>query len=435
MAAKTVWWFHPLVGWAGRWVSREAERCCDEAVIAELSMRPADYARSLLRVLEHKHLLTPVPTLPGVRPVEVTSKRMERIMRLGQGSRKRSPWWCWVVMLLATVAVLPGAAWVAAEEELPKSGADTTDQACPPLPKMAPSDEKKGREETGRNYVTYDVESILADMRTNLGCNERQAKGTLVGILKNEALGLADPIDWTYLTWGNETAGRTLVACQTKTTHSLIAAALRRLREHGVKRVEFDISVISVPRDQAEKLLANHCVILDQKEAKEMHARVRVMSEASEARVLAQPRLLVPCGLEGSIRVGDSKPFVMGFRDGKPEVKYVSCGISLTVLPTLLKRDRMRVKCRLGVAHLGKSTFRQVKDSVTGKSVKIESPVVAKTEVHTAVGMSSGQTVIVGGPKCPDRSDASRCLIATIRPIVVDEEERISTTKRERPVR
>ncbi|MBN1589080.1 MAG: hypothetical protein JW888_06165 [Pirellulales bacterium] len=94
MVAETVWWFHPLIGWASRLVSREAERCCDEAVVAELNLRPADYARCLLGVLERKHLLLePVPAFPGVRPVEVTSQRMERIMRLGQGSRRRSPWW------------------------------------------------------------------------------------------------------------------------------------------------------------------------------------------------------------------------------------------------------------------------------------------------------------------------------------------------------
>lgn len=46
--ARAMWWFHPLVWWVGRISSREAERCCDEAVIAELGCSPSAYARSLL---------------------------------------------------------------------------------------------------------------------------------------------------------------------------------------------------------------------------------------------------------------------------------------------------------------------------------------------------------------------------------------------------
>ena len=103
MVVQAVWWFHPLVWWAGRFVKHEAERCCDEEVVAELGCKPARYARALLDILELKQTLKPVPVLPGVKPVEITSQRLERIMLLRQGCRKRTPWWCWLVMLLAAV--------------------------------------------------------------------------------------------------------------------------------------------------------------------------------------------------------------------------------------------------------------------------------------------------------------------------------------------
>ncbi|HEY2837827.1 MAG TPA: M56 family metallopeptidase, partial [Pirellulales bacterium] len=106
--AQTLWWFHPLVWLAGRMISREAERCCDEEVIGELRCDPARYARSLLSVLEWKRILIPVPAAPGVRVVEITSQRLERIMTLGQGCRRRTPWWCWGAMLLAAALALPG---------------------------------------------------------------------------------------------------------------------------------------------------------------------------------------------------------------------------------------------------------------------------------------------------------------------------------------
>lgn len=110
--AQAVWWFHPLVWWAGKAASREAEKCCDEEVLAELNCDPATYARSLLDVLELKNELTPVPVFPGVKPVDVTSKRLERIMTLGQGCRRRAPWWCWLTAMAVAAFTLPGAAFV-----------------------------------------------------------------------------------------------------------------------------------------------------------------------------------------------------------------------------------------------------------------------------------------------------------------------------------
>src|SRR5690606_13027643 len=80
-AVQCVWWFHPLVWWANRSLTRLLERCCDDEVLAELDCAPAHYARSLLSTLELKHRLHPVPMAPGVRPVDLTRERMERIMR------------------------------------------------------------------------------------------------------------------------------------------------------------------------------------------------------------------------------------------------------------------------------------------------------------------------------------------------------------------
>ncbi|MFI4848116.1 MAG: M56 family metallopeptidase [Gimesia chilikensis] len=113
LLAAIVWWFHPLVWLTGRRLKSEMEQCCDEEVLAELNCDPRLYAAGLLEILELKQTLRAVPVVPGVRPLEITSKRMERIMRLGQGSQKRTPWWCWVVFVAVAAVVLPGAAFVA----------------------------------------------------------------------------------------------------------------------------------------------------------------------------------------------------------------------------------------------------------------------------------------------------------------------------------
>ena len=63
---QLLWWFHPLVWWANRQASRVCERCCDEAVVADLGYEPYDYARCLLDVMEQRHALRPVFAFPGL---------------------------------------------------------------------------------------------------------------------------------------------------------------------------------------------------------------------------------------------------------------------------------------------------------------------------------------------------------------------------------
>ena len=87
-AAGSLFWFHPLVRFAVAGISHESERSCDEETVASLGCLPADYARCLLNVLEQKHRLRSAPALPGVKPIEITSARLERVMKLGQGSNK-----------------------------------------------------------------------------------------------------------------------------------------------------------------------------------------------------------------------------------------------------------------------------------------------------------------------------------------------------------
>lgn len=113
----SLWWFNPLIWLAERLLTREAERSCDEEAIAGLGCSPAMYARSLLDVMERKHQLRAAPSLPGVRPVDITAKRLERIMRLGHGCYRQRPWWVVAVWLMGCAAVLPGAAWVVGQEK------------------------------------------------------------------------------------------------------------------------------------------------------------------------------------------------------------------------------------------------------------------------------------------------------------------------------
>ena len=109
MFVQIIWWFHPLVWWSNRRMTRERERCCDEEVLAGLNVEPSSYAQSLLEVLKRKRQLKPVFGLLGVRALEITTKRLEHIMQLDRRFHRRTPKLYWLVLVAGLFVVLPGA--------------------------------------------------------------------------------------------------------------------------------------------------------------------------------------------------------------------------------------------------------------------------------------------------------------------------------------
>ncbi len=107
--AQSLWWFHPLVWWANRRTCWERERCCDEEVVARLGCRPADYARSLVDVIELRQELRPVSFFATMGRGQIVAQRLEEIMNRVGKSHRRTPVWCWAVVASVAVVVLPGA--------------------------------------------------------------------------------------------------------------------------------------------------------------------------------------------------------------------------------------------------------------------------------------------------------------------------------------
>ena len=108
LVAQLIWWFHPLVWWANREACRERERCCDEEVISGVGCKPLLYARTLLNVLEQKKRLRSLVALPGVRALEVTSLRLESIMRYANTDHRRASRISRLVFAAGLVLLVPG---------------------------------------------------------------------------------------------------------------------------------------------------------------------------------------------------------------------------------------------------------------------------------------------------------------------------------------
>jgi len=107
--AQVGWWFHPLVWWASREANRVCEQCCDEQAVAGLQCRPAMYAGALIDVLELKSRLRVGLAMPGMRPAEVTTHRVEHIMYNARRFHARTPLLYWGVAAVLSLMVLPGA--------------------------------------------------------------------------------------------------------------------------------------------------------------------------------------------------------------------------------------------------------------------------------------------------------------------------------------
>ncbi|APW62687.1 M56 family metallopeptidase [Paludisphaera borealis] len=108
LVAQLVWWFHPLIWWANAQASRVRERCCDEEVLSGVGCKPALYARTLLSVLEQKALLRSLVALPGVRALEVTSLRLESIMKSGKVDHRRASLVSRLAFVAGAVVLVPG---------------------------------------------------------------------------------------------------------------------------------------------------------------------------------------------------------------------------------------------------------------------------------------------------------------------------------------
>ncbi len=472
MVAQAVWWFHPLVWWAGRVASREAERCCDEAVVAELGCDPARYARCLFGVLEQKRALKPLPAFPGVRPVEVTSKRLERIMKLGQGSRKRSPWWCWVVMVAAAVLVLPGAAlMIGADEELPLNPAPSV---LPPPGSLKAPDGVLGFEPGSEplEMRAHEVNDLLVRIRAERRLGIQEARDFLLDALKQSnltaSLGIGSPeiglrsIEWT---------DKKLVVRDIARLQDRIASALDVMRKHGFGRIDVEVRFIRSPRETVDAPgLFWELVEMEMAPAEEMRLgapalpaaiefpspddrpranRARVVVEKnlpvictiltpqrvrrvtdrlqsdSRANVLRAPGLTVFNGQPVCVSDCSQKPFVVGLTDdGQPQVRVVSEGTILRLRTILGEEDSLRLDYELLMPRV-KKVETTVLPSAPGEalSTTLQVPEVETARVDGVVDLPDGNALLIGGLALTSADGDSESVMVMIQPRKLASEE------------
>ncbi len=192
---QSLWWFHPAVWLCNRWLSREAERCCDEQVIAELGCSPAQYARSLLSVIESKHALQPIPVFPGMKPVEITTQRMERIMSLKTGLKKQTPLWCWLAVAVLAIVVLPGAVAKPATDEqvsIAENESELLGEAANNIESVniatEPGADRNPADVAGEAIATEAPESVSKPLRTKIRLDDNLVLSRKISIMENAVI-------------------------------------------------------------------------------------------------------------------------------------------------------------------------------------------------------------------------------------------------------
>ncbi len=288
--ARLFWWFHPLVHWSVRQASRSAESCCDQESLAALKCSPREYAQCLLTILEQKKQLTPIPSFPGVRAMDITSNRLEQIMKTRQGSLRTGKRLSRCVLLLSAFIVLPGAAFVASGDELQKSTGGTTTEA---VFHASESDDSPERSKQAQKYLTraYPVADLMIPVQEKAtihvamddnGKNEWEELMSLTasatqkpplqqtkpannslnfGLLKNIIMTSVSRASWDVR--GGEGAitfhlgSMSLVVYQRPTVHDDIAELFRQLRQLREMQLTHELTVVRLTHTQFNDLAIN----------------------------------------------------------------------------------------------------------------------------------------------------------------------------------
>ncbi|HWB08647.1 MAG TPA: M56 family metallopeptidase, partial [Pirellulales bacterium] len=386
-----LWWFHPLVRAVCRALAREAERCVDEELIAALRLDPARYARTLLTVLQLKQTLTPVPVFPGMKPVDITSQRLERIMSLRHGCRRRNPWLCWSALVLVLAIALPGRALTVVGEV-----GQSADRSRSP------------RVERIERY--YDVPELIEKLARRYKVSSVQASQMLVDRLDEPQVAI-------------EIEDRTtLKILAPAAAHTEIATKLAVWRAAPYDQLITEAFVIEVPPGLLDTLLGPQATpagprqaiartkIFDEKAAQTFWRQVR---QDRAVRIVSEPRIRSLDRQPVVFDLGQERQFVTDYeetaeRTVKPQVTKLRDGVRLEMRPALQADGAIEVSAALQI-----SEIRPVDDAtvrVAEKQASVQHPEVWTVMTRSTSRVVPNQMLILGVP-LPDAEDEPQSAI------------------------
>ncbi|MBD3672834.1 MAG: hypothetical protein HUJ26_04845 [Planctomycetaceae bacterium] len=405
--AQSLWWFHPLVWGVNRSLRREAERCCDEAVLAELNCTPAFYARCLLDVLEQKRNLTPIPVCPGVKPVEITKQRMERIMQLGQGCRKRTPWWCWLIVIGLGLVVLPGQG----ESETERNRATVLfqldeAQATPVTTEIEKEGIGAAIDGSSPELSTrkYDIEGVLQRMHEDHGLSDQVAQN-YVDLLINNSL---SSLEYNRQSQSIPSAltkcivsENSLIVRGTHDGHELVERLLKLWEEVGLYQVKVEIRLAStdvrisaenvIGKQEATSALTSTLTDLD------VYRLINTIQSDARTNLFTAPKLTLFNGQQALVCDEFQRPFVTGMDGDQSVVDVLPEGWKLTLTPTVNAEGEIELDYQLRLAEILDVETRQLPGRQETAPATVQIPDARQTHIRSRATLQDGETLLISG--------------------------------------
>lgn len=465
---QCLWWFHPAVWIVNRLLSRETERSCDEQVVAELGCSPMDYARSLLAVIECKHSLKPVPVFPGMKPVEITSQRMERIMSLKQGSRTRKPWWSLIAVLLFAAVVLPGAVVGQQAMNLDSATPKKTDRTAVGYAGLSETLLSSQQVEMAK----YEVNDLLIQLAKLHSLPLPKAKSLLVSDLirvaesgnspSNQQVNRPDSADQSPKSIADglavpEWQQDTLIIELTTAGHKRMQQRLAQFRKYGFEMVHITATVISGPRNIMDRLLTNcraisaspphsaaeiadNAVSLTtevsrptqrsgyfvtsvkhskaaQQKLIDLNALMELKHQTQSERGVSVTQLangVIWNGQQCRIEDCVERPFAVGFEKGQPQIARMSDGIKIELRAK--KRDnKILLKCECEISTIDFDQSITKTQEIQGKLETVTIPSMRTRRFNRYLKMNPDHALVVGGLRQENGKDPERALIVVLQ--------------------
>jgi beta-lactamase regulating signal transducer with metallopeptidase domain len=334
--ASRLWWFHPMVWMAGRKAVYEAERSCDAETIAAMKCSPARYARELLNVLERKHELRVAPALPGVRPIDITRKRLEHIMRLTHGSPSRTPRSAQAIAIIAGCLLLPSSTQLVAQTKVEAISPSETLQETPVV------DRGFNKTEPPKDW----------SLQIRFATMESSEFNNLV-------------IEWS-------------LASSLEKANSIAT-------ESATKQTASSPSVSS-----ASVVERNTPVLYSILKVDEANAILNQVQKSARTNVLNAPRILVPDNQLATVEDVKKTPYAAG----NQKVQIVDSGTKINVRPSFQAGNIVRLNCDLSISDV--SSHETIELQLRGNAkTSIEVPEVAKTNIECELDLPFRETLVL----------------------------------------
>jgi hypothetical protein len=311
----------------------------------------------------------------------MTAKRLERIMKLGQGSHRRMPVGCWSLTILAAALILPGAAGglarTAEAQEQVKQLVDVNQLAEPDRHVR----QARLQQERSFGQVTIEVRIMQSGLEL---CAQDAVDATATpedgsAFWKNRWVLFQQDFANTVPTVNSQQGTSTGL-------HGSAQAEPSNVPSARTTTGTSDPIVHQFLDDELFRAFLNHCqgdagnLIVMAPKMTLFDGQIAEISDCSER----------PFGTDVTKVVGDEGVAY------QPVIQVLWEGTKIQLAPTITPEGH-RVECRFRFASIGDcKTFRPSRYP-DAKDVHVQHPVVTTASLECAIDIPSGQTLLIGG--------------------------------------